>query len=83
MINEIRTYDLKPRAVPEYLKRYAAKLAVRLKLSPLGGHWHTEIGLLNQVVANWPYTNLEERELTSGFEQSLVPILYGHRAPTT
>ena len=61
MIHDIRIYDLKPRAVPEYWKRFSAKLDGRLEFSPLGGHWYTEVGLLNQMVAIWPYEDLEER----------------------
>lgn len=61
MINEIRTYSLKTRAVPDYWKKFSAKLAGRLEFSPLGGHWYTEVGPLNQLVAIWPYKDLEER----------------------
>ena len=61
MIYEIRTYDLKPRMVPEYRKRFGEKLPGRLEFSQLGGHWATEVGPLNQVVAIWPYDSLVER----------------------
>ena len=64
MIYEIRTYDLHPRMVPEYQKRFAEKLPGRLKFSPLGGHWYTEVGTINQIVAIWPYDSLEHRTET-------------------
>ena len=64
MINEIRTYDLKMGLVPEYQKRFGEKLPGRLEFSSLGGHWYTEIGPLNQVVAIWPYDDLEQRSQT-------------------
>ena len=49
-IYEIRTYDVKPRSIPELEKRVADRLPGRLAYSGLGGFWHTEIGPLNQVV---------------------------------
>ncbi len=61
MIYEMRTYDLKPRSVDEVEKRTAEKLPGRLKYSPLGGFWHTEMGPLNQIVHIWPYNDLNER----------------------
>lgn len=61
MIYEIRTYDLKPRMVEEYRSRFAEKLPDRLEFSKLGGHWATDIGPLNQVVAIWPYDDLKQR----------------------
>ncbi len=64
MIHEIRTYDLRQGAVPEYQKRFAEKLKGRLEFSPLGGHWYTEAGPLNQVVAIWPYDDLDQRAQT-------------------
>ena len=61
MIYEMRTYDLKPNSVPEYQKRFGEKLPGRLEFSSLGGHWYTEIGPMNQIVAIWPYDSLEQR----------------------
>lgn len=61
MIYEIRTYELKPRSLPEYERRTAAKIEGRLKYSQLGGFWMTEVGLLNQVVHIWPYEDLNQR----------------------
>lgn len=61
MIYEIRTYDISPRFVPEYQSRFHSKLAGRQKFSKLFGHWYTEVGPLNQIVAIWPYENPSHR----------------------
>ena len=64
MIYEIRTYDIRPQRVPAYQERFEAKLAGREEFSPLFGHWYTEIGPLNQIVAIWPYESLASRAET-------------------
>ncbi len=61
MIIEMRTYTLKPRAVPEFEKRFGEALPARAELSPLAAFWHTEVGVLNQVIHVWPYADLNER----------------------
>ena len=61
MICEVRTYNLKTNNLQEYWKRFGEKLPGRQEFSPLGGHWYTEVGPLNQMVAIWPYENLEQR----------------------
>jgi hypothetical protein len=61
MIYEIRTYNLKPRAIPEYWRRFGEKLQGRREFSELGGHWYTDVGPLNQLVAIWPYEDLGQR----------------------
>ena len=62
MIYEFRTYDLKPRSVPEFEKRSAAKIKEgRRSYSELFGFWYTEAGPLNQVVHIWPYEDLNQR----------------------
>lgn len=61
MIYEMRTYTLKPGAVGEFEKRFAEAIPHRQKYSPLGAFWHTEIGLLNQVIHVWPYEDLQQR----------------------
>lgn len=61
MIYEIRTYNLRPGAAPEYLKRFGEAYSVREKYSPLFGMWTTEIGPLNQVVHIWAYESLQHR----------------------
>ena len=62
MIYEFRTYDLKPRSVPEFERRSAEKIKEgRLDHSDLFGFWYTEAGPLNQVVHVWPYDDLNQR----------------------
>jgi hypothetical protein len=62
MIYDLRTYTLKPGSVPEYEKFFGEALAVREQYSRLGGFWHTEVGILNQVIHIWPYADMGERE---------------------
>ena len=63
MIYEIRTYDLKPRSVPEFEQRTVEKLKEgRETYSPLFGFWYTEAGPLNQVVHIWPYEDSNQRQ---------------------
>lgn len=61
MIYEMRTYDLKPRVLPEVEKRFGEAYEKRKALSPLAAFWHGEIGPLDQIVHVWPYQDLEER----------------------
>ena len=61
MIYEIRTYQLKTGLLSEYWKRFGEKLPGRSELSSLGGHWYTDVGRLDQMVAIWPYESIEQR----------------------
>ena len=62
MIYEIRTYNLKLGQLNEYWERFGEKLPARQELSKLGGHWYTEVGPLNQMVAVFGRTRaLEQR----------------------
>ena len=61
MIYETRTYDLKPRSLPEVEQRFGAAYEKRKKYSELAAFWHTEIGPLNQIIHVWGYKDLEER----------------------
>ena len=61
MIFEMRTYDLKPRTLAEFIKRFGDAYEKRRRFSELTAFWHTEIGPLNQVIHVWPYKDLEER----------------------
>lgn len=61
MIIEMRTYTLKPGSVPAFEERFGAALPGRLELSPLAAFWHSEVGVLNQVMHVWPYADLNER----------------------
>ena len=62
MLYEVRTYDLKPRSLPEVEKRFGEQYEKRKKYSELAAFWHTEIGPLNQIIHVWPYKDLAERE---------------------
>ena len=64
MIHEIRTYDLKPRGVPEFLAKTGAMVEGRTKYTPIGGFFYTEVGPLNQVVHIWPYNDMNHRSET-------------------
>ncbi|MFP6680063.1 MAG: NIPSNAP family protein [Dehalococcoidia bacterium] len=64
MIHEIRTYDLVPRGVPEFLEKTKAMAPERVKVTPLGGFFYTEVGALNQVVHIWPYDDMNHRTET-------------------
>ena len=61
MIYEMRTYDLKPRSLPEVEKRFGEQYEKRKKYSELTAFFHTEIGPLNQIIHIWGYKDLEER----------------------
>ena len=75
MIYEFRTYNLKTNRLAQYWDRFQEKLPGRLTLSPLAGHFYTEVGPLNQMVAIWPYADLEERTAIrrQAEEQNLWP----------
>ena len=62
MIYEVRTYRLKPRAVPEFMQRFEEGYEHRKKYSEIVGMFYTEVGPLNQVIHIWPYENAGERE---------------------
>ena len=62
MIYEVRTYDLKPGAIPQAEEAFAEALPYRAKYSPIAAFWHTDIGPLNQIIHVWGYENLEERD---------------------
>ena len=61
MIYEVRTYDLRPGAVPQAEEAFAEALPHREKLSPLAAICHTEFGPLNQIIHVCGYEDLEER----------------------
>lgn len=62
MIVEMRTYRVKIGAVPAVEQRFAEALPERVKLSPFGGLFHTEVGTINQIVHLWPYESAAERD---------------------
>jgi hypothetical protein len=61
MIIELRTYQLKPGTVPQFLERFGASLPHRQKFSPLGGLFYTAVGSLNRVIHFWPYESFDAR----------------------
>jgi hypothetical protein len=61
MIYEMRTYDIRPRSLPEVERRFGAAYEKRKQYSELTAFWHTEIGPLNQIIHVWGYKTLEER----------------------
>ena len=66
MIYEVRTYQLKPRAVPEFMNLFEAAYPVREKVGRMSGLFYTDIGPLNEVVHIWPYRSLADRERKRG-----------------
>jgi len=61
MIYEFRTYTLKPRSMPEFLKTFGEALTGREEFSKLTAFWLTEIGPLNQVIHVWGYEDTSAR----------------------
>ena len=52
---------LQPGSVPEVEKRFGEALTERVKVSPLGAFFHTEVGPLNRIIHIWPYDDLQHR----------------------
>ena len=61
MIYEVRTYDLKVRALPEVIKRFGESVDKRQELSTMSAFWYTDIGTLNQIIHVWQYEDAAER----------------------
>jgi hypothetical protein len=61
MIFEMRTYRLQPGTLPTVEERFEKALGERVKVSPLGAFFHTEVGPLNQIIHIWPYDDLQHR----------------------
>ncbi len=62
MIYELRTYDVKPGLLNEYLKLFAeVGMPVRKPQNNLVGFWFTEFGELSQVVHIWKYESFQHR----------------------
>ncbi len=73
MILEYRKYTLKIGAVPKVEELFAQRLPARVKVSPIAGFFHTEIGQLNQIHMLWPYADLAERERCRGVKVEGYP----------
>jgi len=68
MIYELRTYQLVPGGVAEYLELARTKILPWIGehgIKPLG-FWRTEIGQLNEVVHLWAYEDLNDRQAKWG-----------------
>jgi NIPSNAP len=62
MIYELRTYNVKPGMLTEYLAFFRdVGMPVRKPHNNLVGFWSTEFGALNQVVHIWKYDSLVHR----------------------
>jgi len=64
MFYEIRTYQLKNGAAPDYLKVVEDEgIAIQSRhLGALVAYFHSEIGPLNEIVHIWAYASLDDRE---------------------
>lgn len=62
MIYEVRSYRLKPRSVPAFIKAFGEAYEKRKEFSPLAAFFYTEIGPLNEVIHIWPYDSIGERD---------------------
>ncbi len=60
-IYEMRSYIVKPRAMPEIMARWEKALPARLALSPLAVVMQTDVGPLNKYIHVWAYESLEQR----------------------
>jgi hypothetical protein len=61
---ELRTYTFHPGKLPEFMRVYEQEgLEVQKRiLGRMVGYFTTDIGMLNQVVHMWAYTDLKERQ---------------------
>jgi len=62
VIVELEYFTLKSRSPALVEARFRDALPARTALSPLGGCWRTEVGVLNQMIVAWPYADHAERE---------------------
>jgi hypothetical protein len=62
MIYELRTYDVKPGLLADYLKLFNdIGMPVRKNFGKLIGFWSSEFGALNRVIQLWQYDGLDQR----------------------
>lgn len=64
MIYELRTYEIQPTKLGDWLQLYKSE-ALEVQVEHLGGmigFFTTEFGTLNQVVHLWAYASLDDRE---------------------
>ena len=80
MIYEVRSYRLKPRAVPGFVEAFGeAYEGYRKDFSPLAAFFFSEIGPLNQVIHIWPYEDLADRDRVRG--EAAAPGKWPPKAP--
>jgi hypothetical protein len=82
MINELRTYTIRPGKVPELIK-YSSEISRPArgdKHGILEGYWTTEFGQLNQAVHLWTFDSLNDRDRlmaelgkNQAFQQDYIP----------
>ncbi|XP_015705084.1 protein NipSnap homolog 3A-like [Coturnix japonica] len=58
---EIRTYDVKPSKMKEFVELVHKFLHLRTAHSELVGYWTTELGAMNKAVHVWKYDNFAHR----------------------
>jgi hypothetical protein len=61
-IYEIRSYTYRTGSIPTVIERWSKMMDERIKLSPLAGCWHSDIGPLHRWVHIWPYADAAERQ---------------------
>ncbi|NXX05712.1 NPS3A protein, partial [Larus smithsonianus] len=58
---EIRTYDIKPSKMKEFVEMVNKYFHLRTAHSELVGFWSVELGAMNKVVHVWKYENFAQR----------------------
>ena len=58
---EMRSYIVRPRAMPDTIKRWEDAVEGRSKLSPLAAVMYSDTGPLNKFIHIWPYEGLDQR----------------------
>jgi hypothetical protein len=61
-IYEIRCYTFRAGSIPTVIERWSKMMDERVKLSPVVGCWHTDVGPLHRWVHIWPYQDAAERQ---------------------
>lgn len=90
-IHELRAYDLRPGAGPDYLALFLRHgIGPVTRHLPLAGYWLTDTGALNRLYHLWIYADLDERaaartvlaadrEWTEGFVPRGFPLILRQR----
>ena len=81
LIYDMRTYDLKPGSVPEYMNA-VEEVALKIRQDygiKLAGWYYIDIGHLNRIVHIWiyrDYSHFEESRKKCALTQSGAEIIY-------